>query len=404
MNNCAVKDACSVKVACVLVTHLPVKAEVRRTAVLRDKPVLITTRSSEGPQVLDVSRHVRGVSPGMPLQEALSRCKGVVLIEADETYYNQVFDQIVEALLDKSPLVEKGELGCTFMDMHGTEGIYGGDEGIIATLLEAVPPHFGPRVGLAESKFPAFVAAVKSKPGRATKVPNQVADFLKKLPIDLLPLSWDDRARLHDFGLHTMGQIASLSIGSIQAQLGTRGRAAWELANGIDKSPLVSSKRQEAVTDFITFPVPAISLFAILPAIEILLGRILSHPSLRGKYLRSVSFQANVLNRAPWSKRLAFKSPVNRKEAALFVLRNALEATDIPGPLEDIRMTVSDIAGESGTQASLFAEVRKQQQLGEMIRQLEVRLRAKPPIYKVMDMEPWSRIPERRQALVEFAP
>ena len=392
------------KIACVLVTHLPIKAELGRNSSLRDRPVLIITQSSGGTTVLDAPSQADGVSPGMPLQEALSRCKGAALIEADEAYYDQVFDQIVEALLDKSPLVEKGELGCTFMDMHGTEGIYGGDEGIIAALLEAVPPHFGPRVGLAESKFPAYVAAVKSKPSRATKVPNQVADFLKMLPIDLLPLSWDDRVRLHDFGLHTMGQIASLSIGSIQAQFGTLGRVAWELANGIDKSPLVSSKRQEAVTDFISFPIPATSLFAILPAIEILLGRILSHPSLRGKYLRSVSFQANVLNRVPWSKRLVFKSPVNRKEEALFVLRNALEATEIPGPLEDIRMTVSEIAGESGMQSSIFAEVRKQHQLREVIRQLEARLRAKSPIYKVMDVEPWSRIPERRQALVEFVP
>jgi DNA polymerase-4/protein ImuB len=392
------------KVACVLITHLPVKAEMRRDSALNNKAVLITTQSIGGAQVLDFSSQAKGVSTGMSLQEALSRCKGAVLIEADEIYYHQMFDRIVGALLDKSPLVEKGELGCTFLDMHGTEGIYGGDEGIIDTLLDAVPSHFGPRVGLAESKFPAYVAAVASRPGQATRVPRGVASFLKELPIDLLPLSWEDRVRLHDFGLHTMGQIASLSVGSMQAQFGTQGRVAWELANGIDKSPFISSKHREAVTDFITFPVPATSLSAILPAVDILLGRVLSHPSLRGKYLRSVSIQANVLNRSPWSKKLAFKSPVNRKEAALFVFRNALETIEIPGPLEDIRMTVFDTAGESGRQTSLFLEVRKQEQLAEMIRQLEVRLRAKPPIYKVMDVEPWSRIPERRQALVEFVP
>ena len=394
------------KVACVLITHLPVKAELRRNLSLYDKPVLITTRSSggDGAQVLDVSSQVKGVSPGMPLQEALSRCSGAVLIEADETYYHSVFDQLVEALLDKSPAVEKGELGCAFVDVHGTEGIYGSDEGIAATLLDAVPDDLGPRVGLAESKFPACVASVASKVGQATKVPRDVAGFLSEFPIDLLPLSWKNRVRLHDFGLHFIGQIASLSVGSMQAQFGTQGRVAWELANGIDKSPLVPSRCQETVTDFLTFPVPATSLFAILPAVEILLGRIFSHPSLRGKYLRSVFIQATVLNRTPWSKRIVFKSPVNKKEPALFALRNALEATDIPGPLEDLRMTVSDTAGESGTQSSLFVEVRKQQQLREAMRQLEARLRTRPPIYRVMDVEPWSRIPERRQALVEFVP
>lgn len=241
------------KVACVLITHLPVKAEVQRNGALIDKPVLITTQSSEGMLVLDVSQKAKGVSPGMPLQVALSRCKGAVLIEADDAYYHQVFDRIVEALFDKSPLVEKGDLGCTFLDMHGTERMYGGDEGIIDALQEAAPPDFGPRVGLAKSKFLAYLAAVMSKPGQATTVPTDVAGFLKELPVDLLPLSWEERTRLHDFGLLTMGQIASLSVGSLQAQFGPQGRVAWELANGIDKSPLVSSKRREAVTDFLRF-------------------------------------------------------------------------------------------------------------------------------------------------------
>ena len=392
------------KIACVLITHLPVKAELRRNPLLRDKPVLIVTQSSGGPQVLDASRQVRGVSADMPLQEALSQCKGATLLEADETYYHGMFDRVIEALLQRSPLVEKGDIGRAYVDMHGTEAIYGGDEGMTVALLEAVPHGFGPRVGLAESKFPAYVAALSSKAGGASRVSENVMGFFGKRSIDLLPLSWEDRVRLHNFGLHTMGQVAALSVGSMQAQFGMKGRVAWELSNGIDKSPLVSSRHQEAVTDFITFPVPATSLFAILPAVEILLGRIFSHPSLRGKYLRSVSLQANVLNRPPWSKKVVFKSPMDRKEKALFALKNALEATEILGPLEDLRMTVSDTAGESGTQSSLFVEVRKQEQLREVMRQLEVRLRARPPIYKVMDVEPWSRIPERRRALVEYAP
>ena len=392
------------KIACVLITHLPVKAELRRNGALHHKPALIVTQSSGGAAVLDVSSQVKDVTQDMPLQEALSRCKGAVLVEADETYYHRMFDQIVEALLQRSPLVEKGDLGRAFVDMHGTEAIYGGDEGMTVALLGAVPHGFGPRVGLAESKFPAYVAAVTSKAGGATRVSENVKGFLAELPIDLLPLSWEDRARLHQFGLHNMGQIASLSVGSMQAQFGTEGRVAWELANGIDKSPLVPSKHQESVTESMTFSIPSTSLFAILPAVDILLGRIFSHPSLRGKYLRSVCVHANVLNRSPWSKRIAFKSAVNKKEPALFAIRSALEATAIPGPLEDLSMTVSDTAGESGTQSSLFVEVRKQQQLREVMRQLEARLRTKPPIYRVMDVEPWSRIPERRQALVEFVP
>ena len=392
------------KIACVSISHLPMKAELRRTPILRGKRVLVVARSDRGPEVLDFSPQVERVSPGMPLREAMSRCEGAALVEADEPYYDRLFDRIVEALLDRSPLVEKGGLGCAFVDMRGTGELYGGDEGMVDAVLGAVPRGFGPRVGLAESKFPAYAAAIGSRPGHATNVPEDTAAFLADLPVGLLPLSWEERTRLHRFSLRTLGQVAALGVGPMQAQFGARGRLFWELANGIDNRPFAPVRQHEAVTEFLMFPVPATSMLAILPAVDVLLGRLLSHPSLRGKYLRSVSIQANVLNRAAWTKRLAFKSPVNRKEAALFALKNSLEDARIPGPLEDIRMTVSEAAGESGTQASLFADVRKQQQLREAMRQLEARLRVRPPIYKVMDLEPWSRLPERRQALVEFVP
>ncbi|GIT45112.1 MAG: hypothetical protein Ct9H300mP11_30480 [Chloroflexota bacterium] len=39
-----------------------------------------------------------------------------------------------------------------------------------------------------------------------------------------------------------------------------------------------------------------------------------------------------------------------------------------------------------------------------MMRQLEALLDGKPPIYQLKEIEPWSRIPERRQALVPFDP
>ena len=173
--------------------------------------------------------------------------------------YDQVFDHMLEGLFNKSPLIERGSLGCAFVDIYGVEKIYGGEDGIVSALLGAVESYLGPRVGLANSKFHAFIAALNSNPGRSVKVPNRIADFLRNLPVDLLPFSWEDRVRLHDFGLQTIGQIAALSVGSMQAQFGIRGRVAWELANGIDKRPLIPSNYKETIADYIEFPIPATS-------------------------------------------------------------------------------------------------------------------------------------------------
>ena len=387
-----------------LITHLPVKAEIHRNPSLQGEPILVISHVKGISSILDFSSEVKGVSVGMSLQEALSRCKNATLIESDEVYYQNICDSFLKALFEKSPVVENGKLGCVFLDMEGTEGIYGSDQEIIETLLGVVPSRFGARLGLAKSKYPAYIAAVTSKPGRAILVPDDVASFLKRIPIDLLPLSWEKRSRLHGFGLHTMGQISTLSIGSMQAQFGPQGRVAWELSNGFDNDPVVPSRRPDTVTDLLTFPVPATSIFNILPAIELLLSRLFAHPSLSGKYVRSIFIQSNILNRTPWSKKLVFKNPVNKVKSAFFVLKNDLKWIEISGPLEDIRITVCETSGETGIQSNLLDEVRKQQQLRDVMQQLRARLRMRPPVYKVVDVEPWSRIPERRQALVEFVP
>ena len=392
------------KTACVLITHLPVKAEVQRRPELRSKPVIITSGSEQGALVLDFSSQVKGVTAGMPLQEAMSRCHGATLLEADETHYLKVFHGIVNALLQRSPIVEEGEMGCAFVGVHGLESLYRGEAGVVAALLNAAPHEFNPRVGLAGAKFPAYVAAMRSEGGRAVTVPEDVPSFLRGISIDLLPMSWENRTRLHRFGLHTMGQVASLSVGSIQAQFGTEGRIAWELANGIDRSWVTSVKREEVVRESLTFPVPATNLYTILPALETLLGRAFTRPSISGKGVRSVSIVSNILGRAPWVRKFVFKNPVNTKERALFALKGLLDTVKLPGALEDMAITLSGITGESGIQFSLFADVRKREQLRETMRQLELRLRTKPPVYKVMEVEPWSRIPERRQALVQFTP
>ena len=98
------------------------------------------------------------------------------------------------------------------------------------------------------------------------------------------------------------------------------------------------------------------------------------------------------------------KQAINSKDRAMFALSGMLSAVELPGAVEDMRLTLTGITGESGARAGLFSDIRRQEQLREMMSQLGVRLGRTPPIYHVRDVEPWSRIPERRHALVEFDP
>jgi DNA polymerase-4 len=101
--------------------------------------------------------------------------------------------------------------------------------------------------------------------------------------------------------------------------------------------------------------------------------------------------------------RVAFKDPAGNKNQALFAIKSKLDTVSFPGPLEDMRLTLSGITGEAGRQESMWKEVKCDNDLQETISQLRSRLKIAPPIYQVRELEPWSRIPERRYALVQLS-
>jgi len=86
--------------------------------------------------------------------------------------------------------------------------VYGGEARLIASLLQSVPPDFGLRVGVASSRFAAYVSATTASPGRAVKTQLDSAALLSGHSIDPL-ISPQARARLHRSGLTTIKQLAA---------------------------------------------------------------------------------------------------------------------------------------------------------------------------------------------------
>ena len=74
---------CRMKIACVLVTHLRAKVEMRRQPHLRDQPAVIVDRSQGRPMVIDHFPAAVGVAAGMTLEQALSRQSGGVVLDAE---------------------------------------------------------------------------------------------------------------------------------------------------------------------------------------------------------------------------------------------------------------------------------------------------------------------------------
>ena len=222
------------RVACVLVTHLRAKVEMSRQPHLKDRPVLIVDRSLSRarPVVVDRFRSASGVMAGMTLEEVVSRHANAVVLDSDEPHYRRVFGRVLASLQGISDRVEGADLGTAYVRLDGLQGLYRGEAGAVSALLNAIPPYLNPRIGVADAKFPALVAALTCGAHGAFRVPDDVAAFLATHSIDLLPVSADMKAEMHRFGLHTMGAVASMSVHVVTDRFGAEGRRRGRSATG----------------------------------------------------------------------------------------------------------------------------------------------------------------------------
>lgn len=353
--------------------------------------------------VLDYSPELDRLRSGMLLQQAVSLYGEVELVRADIPRYLSVFNRILDSLEKVSPLVEGADLGCAYMGLDGLESIYHSDSDLVDAVKKVIREVFKPRFGIAEGKFLAYLLAVSSPLGGHHKLTGATDSFLKDFSCDVLPISPRSKQKLHDFGLHTLGQVAALAPGPLQSQFGVEGKRIWELARGQDDTPLYPRGSEELIEERTTLPSVTVSLEAIIAALESLLARAFLRDALKGRGVRSLILWANIWGAGYWERSIKFKEPAMNIRKALSRIKSVLEASPPPGPVEELGLRLTSLGYYAGRQTNLFTEVRANDYLAENIKQLELRL-GSPQIFRVKEIEPWSRIPERRQVLAPINP
>ncbi len=385
----------------VLLPHFPWRCEVRKNPDLAGKAALVVQSkdaASSQKLVLDWAPELDGLQTDMSLQQALARHGQAALLPADMPYYRLAFSGILDALETVSPLVEEADLGCAYIGIDGLQLIYPDDGAIIAAVREAVPGLFTPRMGIAGNKFLAYLAARRCPPGGHQVLTGDIAPLLQDLPCDVLPVSLKSLERLRDFGLKTLGQVTALPPGPVQSQFGPEGKKIWELAGGIDATPLYPRMMEASREEAATLPSVTVSLEAILFTVETLLRRVFEGIVIKGLGIRSLSLWTQTWNAEHWERVIRFKEPAMDLKNALSRVKRVLEDYPQPGPVEQVGLSITGLGYPRGRQRSLFSDMRAKEHLAEDIKQLESRL-GNPQVYKVKEVEPWSRIPERRYAL-----
>ena len=209
-----------------------------------------------------------------------------------------------------------------------------------------------------------------------------------------------ERFRL--FGLERVGQVATLPFSAIQAQFGHDGAHAWDLANGRDDAILVPHRDELLVCEEIDLPAPTALSEPLVMGTRALLQRALNRPELRGQSLRRLDWRLGLESGELVARKFVFREPTNDPARMLFVVKGKIERLQIASAAVSLGVTLSGLCSEYGHQANLWQTgPRRRKELIEAIEQLNAR-EGEPQVFQIVEVQPWSRIPERQLALVAY--
>jgi len=348
----------------------------------------------------------------MTVSQAIGICSLLRLIEPDPVHYADHFATLLSALSEVSPVVESGELGLAYVGTDGLEGIFGPPDRIIAAIRDAVRPSGRQtvRLGWGKGKFVAWVAASRSKPDEAVIVPlGGEREFLASQPISVLPLDSDIHRRLRQLGIRTLGALAAIPEAAITSQFGAGGKRLWRLAAGRIAEPVEGRIAPEPIVAALRFFTPVGERELLVHSLDKLIGRALKHPRRIGWRVHAVRLRADIEGGGSWLTAHLLKDPTADSERIAAPLKTRLEQSPPTGAVERLVLEFTAFAPGT-TELQLFARdaqaaARAGQQRALQSAAREIRMRVKrSSLYHIIEVQPWSRLPERRYALIDYEP
>lgn len=181
-----------------------------------------------------------GVTTGEPLVDARRKCPGLVTVPSNFPVYVKYSNAMMKILEDYTPDIEQYSIDESFLDMTGTQNLFGPPIQVAHKIKDRIYEELGftVNVGISTNKLLAKMASDFKKPNLVhTLFPEEVPTKMWPLPVsDLFFVGRQTAKRLYSLGIFTIGDLANTDKKVIQDNLKGHGSVIWEFANGIGDS------------------------------------------------------------------------------------------------------------------------------------------------------------------------
>lgn len=177
-----------------------------------------------------------GIQTGEPLFQALEKCPHLQIVPPDYELYVQASRSFVQMLRQFSPDVEQYSIDEAWVDMTGTQRLWGSPRMAAEQMRRRIFEELGftVNVGISTNKLLAKMAGDFEKPNKVHTL------FPEEIPIKMWPLKVRElflvgsktEKKLNRLGIYTIGDLAKADSAFIRRKLGKHGEVIWHFANG----------------------------------------------------------------------------------------------------------------------------------------------------------------------------
>jgi DNA polymerase IV len=248
-----------------VVFHVDLDAFYASVEVLDDptiagRPVIVGALPGHRGVVSACSYEARkfGVHSAMPISQAYRRCPQAVFLPVRMERYLSVSRAVMAILGRFTPHLQQISVDEAFLDLTGTERLFGPSLETGARLRAAVRREAGLAitVGIGPNKFVAKLATNTAKPDGLREVTGEGIDaFMAGIALkDLWGVGEKTLERLSELAIDTMAKLRALSEPELAGLLG-KGAAAflWRASHGVDPGIFGEEPQSRSLSSETTF-------------------------------------------------------------------------------------------------------------------------------------------------------
>ncbi len=231
-------------IVCLTVPAFPIAVERAVSRKLYDRPLILARSCSSRALCLSVSKEAAafGIRRGMMLNQARRSCRDLAVIYPNPPLYWRAMNAMHSIVSEYSPLVEPFRPGQNYMDMTGSERLFG-KAVLVAELLRqrfANELRLPAEAGLSVNKLVSRVAAFDASPEGLLEVHRGSEEpFMEPHRINVLPAAdRKTRTQLIELNVKLIQELKGIKLDTLLQALGPVAFSLSRQARGIDLEPV----------------------------------------------------------------------------------------------------------------------------------------------------------------------